>query len=158
MDFSPAVSLLKEFEGFRDKAYWDKTGKVWTIGYGETVYPDGQIVRRGDACTRAKAAEWMIDDIKTERLPAMHQMIKVPLTNNQVCALISFCYNEGIGNFKTSTLLRKLNAKRPEIEVANEFAKWTKSGGVELPGLVRRRKAEKALFLCHLPAEIPETV
>lgn len=149
MDFSPAISLLKEFEGFRSKAYWDKTGKVWTIGYGETVYPDGQIVRRGDTCTQAKAVEWMIDDIKTERLPALQQMVKVPLTNNQACALISFCYNVGIGGLRKSQLLKKLNAKVPEALVGNEFNKWTKSGGVVLPGLVRRRKAEKALFLSH---------
>lgn len=158
MDFSPAISLLKEFEGFRDKAYWDKTGKVWTIGYGETVYPDGQIVRRGDRCTREKAQEWMIDDIKTERLPAIQSLVKVPLTNNQTCALISFCYNAGVGNLKKSTLLRKLNARAPEQAVAAEFSKWTKSGGVTLAGLVRRRKAEKALFLSHLPAVIPKTV
>lgn len=149
MDFSPAISLMKEFEGFEPRAYYDKTGKVWTIGYGETVYPDGQIVRKGDTCSREKALEWMLDDIKTERLPVIQKLVHSQITNNQLCSLISFCYNVGVGNFSKSTLLKKLNMHLPDEVIAKEFLKWTKSGGVVLKGLVRRRKAEAALFLSH---------
>lgn len=149
MDLSPAISILKEFEGFESKAYWDATGKVWTIGYGETVYPDGRKVKKGDTCTQAQALAWLLDDIKAERLPAILKGLKVQITNNQLCALISFCYNVGNTAFQKSTLLRKLNAHQPDHIVAKEFHKWNKSGGKVLKGLVRRRKAEAQLFLAH---------
>ena len=73
-------------------------------------------------------------------------MVTKEINDNQFSALVSFCYNVGPGNLKSSTLLRHVNnGKFPEA--ANEFLKWTKAQGKELPGLVKRREAERRLFL-----------
>jgi GH24 family phage-related lysozyme (muramidase) len=73
-------------------------------------------------------------------------LVKVPLNSNQFSALVSFSFNVGTGNLQTSTLLKKLNAL-DYTGAADEFLKWAKAKGQELPGLVRRRKAERDLFL-----------
>jgi lysozyme len=143
---APALALIVEFEGFRSKAYRDPIG-LPTIGYGTTVYPDGRKVRMGDVVSKEAAMSYALHDITTERIPGIQRIIKVPLHDNELCALISFCYNVGVSALKRSTLARKLNAGSPRVEVANEFLKWTRAGGRVLAGLVRRRKAERALFL-----------
>lgn len=76
----------------------------------------------------------------------MSKYVKVKLTQNQFDALVSFVYNVGVGAFRTSTLLRKLN-NGDYVGAAAEFKRWKFGGGKELPGLVRRRKAEEQLFL-----------
>lgn len=141
MNLVPAAKLIRQFEGLRLKAYKCPAG-IWTIGYGTTqgVYPNQTV-------TREQAELMMYNDIKGERLPVLQKHITAPITNNMLCALISFTYNVGNGAFIKSTLLRRLNAKEPKDKVANEFDKWTKAGGHILPGLVSRRRAEKALFL-----------
>jgi lysozyme len=77
---------------------------------------------------------------------AVSSLVKVPLNQNQFDALVSFTYNCGSGALKGSTLLRKLNNGDYDGAAA-EFPRWTKGGGVVLPGLVRRRAAEMHLFL-----------
>src|SRR5690606_6833672 len=73
------------------------------------------------------------------------RLVKVPLKQHQFDALVSFAYNAGIGNLRSSTLLRKLNA-RDFAGAALEFHRWNRSNGKVLPGLVRRRAAEALLF------------
>lgn len=153
MNYKPLIDLLKEFEGLRLNAYLDAV-KVWTIGYGTTVYPNGQKVKKGDRCSKEQAIEYMCHDIETIRLPAINKYVKVELTNNETCALISLCYNIGVGNFGKSTLVKKLNANMDAERVAAEFLKWVKAGGKTLKGLVRRREAERQLFLKPDPPEI----
>lgn len=140
-NFAPAVELIKEFEGFRSKAYLCPAG-VWTIGYGTT-----RDVKKGDTCTKEQGEAWLVDDIIHERFPVIDKAIKVPLSVNQICALISFVYNVGNGAFAKSTLVKMINAKASKAETAAEFHKWNKGGGRVLAGLVRRRKAEAALFV-----------
>lgn len=155
-DLTEAVELIKEFEGFVGHAYKDSVGVV-TIGYGTTVYPNGKKVRMGDKCTREQGTAYMFHDFETIRMPAIERLVKVPLKDNEVGALLSFVYNVGVGSLKKSTLLKKLNAKRPKIEVADEFLKWVRAGGRVLSGLVRRRKRERELFLHsdhHVDVEI----
>ena len=84
------------------------------------------------------------DVAESER--AVNQHVHVPLTQHQFDALVSFVFNLGAGNFRTSTLLKKLNA-RDYDGAAQEFGRWVQAGGKTLPGLVRRREAESALFL-----------
>jgi lysozyme len=72
-------------------------------------------------------------------------MTKVPLKQHQFDALVSFAYNVGVGNLRSSTLLRKLNAGDYD-GAALEFHRWNRSKGKVLPGLVRRRAAEALLF------------
>jgi lysozyme len=76
----------------------------------------------------------------------VNKLIKVEVTQNQFDALVDFAYNVGVGNLASSTLLKKLNAKL-YAEVAEQFLRWNKAGGVVLTGLTRRREAEKKLFL-----------
>lgn len=145
-DFAEAIKLLEEFEGLRLKAYRDPVG-IPTIGLGTTVYPNGQKVKMGDVCTKEQAYSYALHDIQTERLPTIQKTVKVPINNNELCALISLCYNIGNGGLAKSTLVKKLNAGVDRVTVANEFLKWNRAGGKVMAGLTRRRKAERELFL-----------
>lgn len=134
------VKLIKEFEGLELKAYKDSVGVV-TIGYGST----GDHVFMGQTITEAQAEALLRKDIaRFEK--GVDDLVKVPLTQNQFDALVSFSFNLGLGNLKSSTLLRKLNSL-DYAGAANEFVRWNKAGGVVMKGLTRRREAEKALFL-----------
>ncbi|NUF16918.1 lysozyme [Acinetobacter lactucae] len=138
------INHICNFEGLRLKAYDDGTG-IWSIGYGTTRYPDGSSVRKGDTCTLEQAKAYMQHDLKIfER--AVNSAVKVPLNQNQFDALVSLTYNIGVGAFKKSTLLKKLNSGDYK-EAANEFDVWVNAGGKRLSGLVRRRAMEKKLFL-----------
>lgn len=147
---SAAENLIKDFEGEYLDAYIDPVG-IPTIGYGSIRnYDENRPVRLGDKISQDTALRWL--RIETSKIvPQIRAKIKVPVNQNEIDALTSFVYNVGIGAFSRSTLLRKLNAGAPRSEVAAEFDKWNKGRVrgilVELPGLTRRRNAEKQLFL-----------
>jgi GH24 family phage-related lysozyme (muramidase) len=142
-NLQPAVELIKKFEGCRLEAYLCPAG-VWTIGYGHT----GTNVKAGLKITQADAEALLLSDI--ERFArAVDTWIKVDLTNNQRCALISFTFNVGIGALQESTLRKRLNNGEDPVKVAmEELPRWNKGDGKILEGLVRRRRAEVELF-CH---------
>lgn len=133
------LCLTEEFEGLRLKAYLD-TGNVWTIGWGHTAG-----VQKGDTCTRAQAEAWLREDIQTAE-DDVKLYVTAPLTQGQFDALTDFAFNVGAKQFRTSTLVRILNA-RQYAEAAEQFKRWKFDNGVEIPGLVRRRKAERDWFL-----------
>jgi lysozyme len=137
------IDLIKHFEGLYLMAYLCPA-KVWTIGYGHTgiKHNDGT-VKPGQRITRARAEELLAMDLNTKYAPDVRRMAKVPLTQTQFDALVSFHFNTGA--LGRSTLLRKLNAGDYKGAAA-EFARWTRGGGKVLSGLVRRRKAERHLF------------
>lgn len=140
------ISLIKEFEGLRLKAYQDSVG-VWTIGYGTTRL-SGRPVGPSDALkSEGEALQLLLSDVEAVRSPAIESLVKVQLTDNEFSALLSFTYNLGVAALARSTLLKLLNANAPRPKVAAEFSKWNKADGVELAGLTRRRAAEAALFL-----------
>ncbi len=138
------IDLISSFEGIRLNAYDDGVG-VWTIGIGTTVYPNGVKVKKGDKCTLEQAKSYFAHDLKSFE-KTINDSVKVPLSQNQFDALVSLAYNIGSGAFKNSTLLKKLNAK-DYAGAADQFLVWNKGGGKVLKGLVRRREAERALFL-----------
>ena len=142
-DYSAAVKLIKQFEGFRSIAYKCPAG-VWTIGYGSTSI-DGVKVKQGDTITEQAA----LDDVY-KRLNEIDKQItatvRVPLNSNQLNALLDFVYNLGVGNFRSSTLLKKLNDSDYR-GAAEQLLRWNKSGGKVLAGLTKRREAERDLFL-----------
>ncbi|NUG12423.1 lysozyme [Acinetobacter seifertii] len=138
------ISLIKSFEGFRLKAYDDGVG-VWTIGYGTIKYPNGIRVKAGDSCTVQQAEDYLRNDLAVFE-NAVNRLVKVKLTQNQFDALVSFTYNLGETNLGKSTLLKKLNAGDYQ-GAADQFLVWNKAGGKVMNGLVRRREAERALFL-----------
>lgn len=138
------INLIKGFEGKRLTAYDDGVG-VWTIGYGTIKYPNGVRVKKGDTCTDAQAESYLKNDlVKFES--AINRLVKAPLNQNQFDALASFTYNLGETNLSKSTLLKKLNAK-DYASAADQFLVWNRAGGKVLNGLVRRREAERNLFL-----------
>ena len=148
---SKATDLIKEFEGFSDKAYICPAGKI-TIGYGSTM-ARGKPIVLGQMCTEEEACEFLMEEIDRIIMPIMSKILPESKVNqNQLDAIISLCYNIGMGNFKTSTLLKKVVASE-YLAASDEFLKWDKytnpkTGKKEpLAGLTRRRKAERELFL-----------
>lgn len=138
-----AMALAKEFEGCRLEAYPDVVygWKVASIGYGAT----GPSISQGSVWTQEQA-----DADLARRMTAIAQsvdrLVTIALNDEPKAALDDFAYNEGLGNLARSTLLARLNAG--DIQgAADEFGKWDLAGGQELEGLVKRRDAEKALFL-----------
>lgn len=134
------IKLIKEFEGLKLISYLCPSG-VWTIGYGHT-----KGVKPKETITIAEAEGLLqVDLIEFEKV--VNAIVKVPLTSNQFSALVCFAYNIGTSAFKNSTLLKLLNNCQ-FAEASKQFDRWVKgSNGSTLAGLVRRRKAEKQLFL-----------
>lgn len=143
------LDLIREFEGLRLEAYPDPgTGaEPWTIGYGHT----GDDVFPGMRITRAEADALLRGDVQHAE-DAVRDLVRVPLAQHQFDALVSFCFNCGRGAFAKSTLLRKLNTGDFDA-VPTELARWTRAAGKVLPGLVRRRKAEAALWVGYEGAD-----
>lgn len=137
-------SLIKQFEGLRLTAYQDSVG-VWTIGYGWTQPVDGKPIRPG-MTIKEETAERLLRTGLVGYESDVSKLVKVKLTQGQFDALVSFAYNLGTRALSTSTLLQKLNAG-DYAGAADEFPRWNKAGGKVLPGLMRRREAERALFL-----------
>jgi lysozyme len=144
---SKGIDLIKAFEGCRLRAYECPAG-IPTIGYGTTFYPNGQPVQMKDEISEQQAEAYLANDCE-DLSKDVERLVKVSLNQNQKDALISFCYNLGVGAFTRSTLLKKLNQGDYQGAAA-EFPRWDKAivDGVKqsLPGLVRRRAEEKALF------------
>ena len=133
-----ALPIIKRWEGLRLKSYLCPAN-VWTIGYGTT-----KDVKPGMTITEAEAERMLAEDV-AEFEKGVRAAVKVPLADHQLAALISFAYNVGLGAFRTSTLLRLVN-KSEFDSAAKQFDRWTKGGGKVLPGLVKRRAAERELF------------
>lgn len=129
-----AVSAICGFEGYREYAYKDVAG-VPTIGYGTT-----KGVKMGDKTTRHEAKAFLVRDASA-MAKQMQTLIKVPLYQHEWDAYLSFTYNVGIGNFRSSTLLKKLNAGDYSGACA-QLKRWVYAGGKKVKGLVNRREAE----------------
>lgn len=139
-----SLDLIKSFEGLELKAYKDSVG-VLTIGYGHTSMAGDPVVKLGMTLTEKEATDLLSSDLlKYEAM--VKRNVKVPLNPNQYGALVSFTYNLGEGNLKSSTLLKKVNAG-DFTGASKEFQKWNKAGGKVLKGLTRRREAERVLFV-----------
>ena len=147
MKTSPlGVALIKQFEGLRTGAYLDAAG-IWTIGYGHT----GAEVRSGSRIDAAQADALLRGDL-AQAEETIHALVTRPLAQASFDALASFVFNVGAAAFAGSTLLRKLNGG--DIEgAAAEFERWRYAGGRVLPGLLRRRIAERTLFLSPHPVD-----
>ena len=136
--------LVKEFEGCKLKAYKCPAG-IWTIGYGNTQYENGKAVKEGDVITLERA-EQLLEIILIKFIQQVLELVKSNINQNQKDALTDFAYNCGVGNLKTSTLLKKVNADHKDKTIRAEFEKWTRANGKVLNGLVKRRNAEANLY------------
>lgn len=138
-----ALKLIQRDEGLRLDAYRDVAG-VWTIGYGHTpAYP-------GQRITEAEAVELLRDDLAHAEAAVQAATHDVPTTDGQFSAMVSLAFNIGTGAFRQSTVLRK-HRDRDYVGAAAAFLFWDKAhvGGrlVIMPGLERRRREERALYL-----------
>lgn len=133
------LAHLKQFEGLRLQPYKDSAG-LWTIGYGHLLKPG----EWWDSITEEFATRLLGQDVGTAE-DAVNSLVKVPLSQPQFDALVSFVYNVGVGAFRRSTLLRLLNAGE-YAGAAAQLPLWRKAGGQIIQGLVNRRAQELAMF------------
>lgn len=133
---------IESLEGFKAQAYRD-TGGVLTIGYGHVVKPSEKHLYTA-VITRDEAAALLRKDTKIAE-QAVNDNVRVPLSQNQFDALVSFVFNVGERQFRQSTLLKKLNDGHC-CAVPDEMRKWTRDNGRVVMGLVKRREAEIALY------------
>lgn len=136
-----AFALIREFEGLRLKAYPDpgSGGAPWTIGYGHT----GPEVRAGMSIALREAEEMLALDVKEAAKQVRSLTKESETTQQQFDALVSFEFNTG--KLHRSTLLQKHLAGERDA-AARELHRWIYGSGRKLPGLVRRRAAEAALY------------
>lgn len=138
------LNLIKRFEGFSPKIYICPAGYP-TIGWGHVVRP-GEDFQNG--IDESQGEEILRRDCLVSEL-SVSRLIRVPLTDGQFDALVSFTFNLGGGALQRSTLRSKLNRGEYD-DAALEFPKWVYAVGRILPGLVKRRKAEQDLFLYNI--------
>jgi len=157
--------LMHFFEGYRNKPY-RCSAAIWTVGWGHAMYSDQLklpnvrkegytgLIRSDYQLKGEDARVWSKDelvdlfkvDINTFERGVLRLSPTLANHQSKFDAVVSFAYNAGLGNYQRSTIRMKVN--RGEWEAASEaFMSWTKAGGKEVAGLVKRRKAEKALFL-----------
>jgi lysozyme len=169
------VDLIREFEGCKLEAYPDpasplaielrkpKTKRVKdheklspepvTVGWGTTGLDHFNLDAKGQPTRITLNTVWTQDqcDARNEEdllkfSAQVEPILKVSVNDNQFAALVSFAYNLGVGNLKSSSLLRLVNEGK-FMEASVEFLRWNKANGKVLEGLTRRREAEKALFV-----------
>ena len=160
------AALMHQFEGCRNRPYLCPA-HIWTIGYGHVLYQEQirlpmvraegkevPMIRKEYPLRAEDNRVWSQEEINAlfaQDVASFERgvlRLAPSLAGRQGAfdACVSFAFNAGLGNFQRSTI--RMKANREEWEAAAEaFMAWTKGGGKELPGLVRRRKAEKALFL-----------
>jgi len=148
--------MIKHHEGVRFKPY-RCPAKLWTVGVGHVLYPaQGRLpLDQRDAFplepndSRTFSSDEVNGTLSTDLVRfevGVAKLFPVVLAQGQFDALVSFSFNLGLGGVQRSTLRQKV--LRGEIEeAADEFLKFTRGGGRILPGLVKRRSDERALFL-----------
>ena len=160
------IHLMHLFEGKRNRPYLCPA-HIWTIGYGSVLYQDqiklpvvkvpgkpAGMIRKDYPLKSEHNRIWSDEEINElfQRDLAHFERGVLRLAPNLAGhqgafdACVSFSFNAGLGNFQRSTIRMKINREEWE-EAAEAFMAWTKGGGKVLPGLVKRRQAEKALFL-----------
>lgn len=133
-----AYSLMRQFEGLRLTAYKCPAG-VWTVGYGHTSG-----VVSGMTITKEQAEESLAQDIL-----AVENVVNTECKNLRQCqfdSLVSFVFNIGGGNFRKSTLLKKIKVNPDDNSIMDEFLRWVYAKGIVLSGLQKRRLAEIKLY------------
>lgn len=159
------ADLMHRFEGCRNKPYLCPA-HIWTVGFGEVLYQEqiklpmvrkegyNGLIRKEYPLKPEDNRVWSQDEIDTlfaksvERFERGVLRLVPGVAGNQGAfdALVSFAFNAGLGNLQNSTI--RMKANRGDWKgAADAFMAWVKGGGVVLPGLVKRREAERALFL-----------
>lgn len=165
------ADLMHRFEGCRNRPYLCPA-HIWTIGYGHVLYQEQirlpMVAKEGQSTTIRKELPLRQEDNRVWSKEEIEKLFEddvnlfergvlrlaPALSNHQGAfdACVSFAFNAGLGNFQRSTIRMKINRGEWK-DAAEAFMQWTKGGGRELPGLVKRRKAEVALFLTSFEDE-----
>jgi lysozyme len=147
------IDLVKEFEGCKLTAYRDAVG-VWTIGYGTTARAGLGIIPTAGMKITQEDADQLLADGLNKFADQIRPMITADLNDNQFGACVSLAYNIGAHGFNRSTTLEKIN-DGDYSKAADAILLWNKAGGKVLKGLVRRREAERKLFLTPVFEQAP---
>jgi lysozyme len=160
------VDLMHKYEGCKNRPYLCPA-HIWTIGYGHVLYQEQirlpvlrteekpvPMIRKEMPLKQEDSRVWskeeinklFEDDVASFERGVLRLIPGVVGRQGSFDALVSFAFNAGLGNLQRSTIRMKANRGEWE-EAAEAFMQWTKGGGKELPGLVRRRKDERSLFL-----------
>ena len=140
------IELMKEFEGLRLESYKDPVG-IWTIGWGNTYYENGNRVGPNEKITKDRADE-LYFNIVSDFSKHVDGLLTVTLSGGQFSALVSLAYNIGVAALASSTLLRLVNQDPCNNDaIYGQFLRWNKAGGKVLNGLTRRRKAEAEMYI-----------
>lgn len=139
-----AIELIKRMEGLRLNAYKPvPTEKYYTIGYGHY----GADVAKDMVIDEDTAERMLMNDLEVYIFNVKKALQSYATVNEyQFGALVSFCFNVGVGNFLKSTLLKKVRKDPNDPTIADEFNKWVYAGGKKLMGLVQRRQLEATLY------------
>lgn len=141
-------AFMAQEEGIKLKPYLDDAG-IPTIGIGCTWYPGGRKVSLNDQPLAGNKAAWdLFDAVNESFLMGVYSTTRDDITQNQFNALLSLCYNIGVGNFKKSTVLKLVNANPNDPAIKDAFYMWRFStiNGVKKPILASRRKREAELY------------
>lgn len=145
------VEFISSFEGFSSKPYLDIAG-VPTIGYGATYYQDGRKVTMKDPEITKVCALDLKDFHIEETEKIVRKLVKSNINQNQFDALVSWVYNLGEGNFKTSTMLKKININPNDPTIKTSWLQWNKARDPKTKqlkvsnGLTRRRNEEINIY------------
>jgi GH24 family phage-related lysozyme (muramidase) len=140
-----AVNLIKKFEGFSSRPYLCPSN-IYTISYGAIYGLDGHRVQRDHREITEEEGEFLLRRDLSRFEVSVARLLKQPLTLNQFSACVSLAFNIGSGNFQKSQIRMRLN-RREYSAAADIWWQWRRGGGRILSGLVKRREAEKQLFL-----------
>jgi len=139
------LDLIKKYEGFKSNAYLCPAN-IPTIGFGSTYYEDGTKVRLTDLSITEERATELLKALLVTYEKSVDSYCVDEINQNQFDSLCSFAYNCGLGNLKSSTLLKKVNINLNDPLIKDEFLKWNKGGGKVLKGLTLRRNDEANLY------------
>lgn len=135
--------FVAQHEGLVLGSYVDPVG-ILTSCYGHT----GKELKLNQKFTESQCLDQLAEDL-SKHDKEMMRYVKVPLSDEEHSAYLSFSYNVGVGNFKSSTLLKLLNREK-RVEACNQLTNWVFAKGKKLRGLVNRREEEKNLCLSGL--------
>ncbi len=140
--------LIKRFEGLELSAYNDPgtNGLPITIGYGSTTKADGSPFHLGDKITQIDAENLLEWEVNSKAKIVLSLLKDAPVNQNQFDSVVSFSYNVGTGNFKNSTMLKKIKVNPNDTSIPLEFMKWNKANKKVMKGLTIRRQAEADLY------------
>ena len=143
------LELIKKYEGCSLKAYKCSAG-IWTIGYGNTTYLNGEKVKEGDVISQDEANKLFkdtIDNFEYQVKMILGDTLKTILPESAISALVSLAYNIGVSAFAKSTLLKVIKQNKNNLrDIEFQWLRWNKAGGVILNGLTKRREEEFAIY------------